>query len=157
MVLSGLSAKANEQKSILLKSQVLEAGDVNTSASMLAVIAVQNPKSTDKVLSAAVEMDKFLNTHYANAHDKSFQVEKLAIPALMEAMQQKAQKNAKSSFLLAKSMHITSRVKCTLAKEDDPTMRNVYDRYFSSFSQILSPKNTEFINSKSLQKTMYEI
>ena len=58
--------KANSQGGILRKDQMLEDLDISTSAAVLAVIAAHHPDQTNKIVTAALEMNRYLDTYYPN-------------------------------------------------------------------------------------------
>ena len=133
--------KANKQKDLLLKHQMLTDGDVVRSVSMLFALAKQKPQSTDKVVTAALEMDKYFRLYYKHSKNEMLETEKLSLPAMLEVIKPQILKTVKDPQLVKMSNVLISRAKGDLTSDVEPTRRNKYDCYFSTYQQIMAYEN----------------
>jgi len=141
--------KANAQKDMLLQNQMLKEGDVLKSANMLLAFAIGNPKSTDKVVNAAVEMNRYLNFYYKNALNS----EKLAIPAMLEALEPNIQKNA-SEHSKATTKRLVDKAKEAIHQDQDKDRRDIYDGYLSGYKNVMNGYHKEIHKPLSNQKVI---
>ena len=126
--------KANSQNGILLKHQKLEVGDISSSVSTLLVMAAQSPSQTNKVVKAALEMNKYLNIHYANLSSEDFNAEKLTIPAMLDTLEPQIKQNVKDPSLITKVHFLVAKTK----KDFDKDSPNNYNTCVSVYKDVVS-------------------
>ncbi len=125
--------KTNNQKGILFKHQMLRDGDITRSVAMLLAASKQNTQSTDKVATAALEMNKYLNLYYGQHSNEVLNVQRLAIPAMLDVLESNIQKNVPDSNIVEKAHLIVSKTKQVLNNDTAPLRRNIYDSYVSAY------------------------
>lgn len=148
--------KVNEQKGLLFRHQMLNSGEVGASTALLLAMAQQSPQVTNKVVKAALGINQYLNTYYADSKNQLLNAEKLAVPAMLEALKPQIQKNVKDSSLCTKAFLLISKTKSALEQEMNPLNRNIYDNFVSSYAQTLS-SGTHSNPPMQKPRTVYEV
>ena len=128
--------KANSQDGILRKDQMLEDLDISTSVAVLAVVAAHHPNQTNKIVTAALEMNKYLDTYYPNKSNIHFNCEKLAIPALLDGLETQINQYVKDPILITKANCLVNYTKQNLMQDSSATRRNAYDHFYAYTDNI---------------------
>lgn len=114
----------------------LHPGAISESTSMLLSAAVQNPQTTDKVVSAALQMNTYLRKYYPTL--ESLNDEKMMLPAMLEALEPHIAKYGKSHILQAQAHHFVESAKKALCQDDNNTIgRTKYSSFVEGYQGVM--------------------
>ena len=129
--------KANSQGGILRKDQMLEDRDISSSVDVLAVVAAHHPNQTNKIVTAALEMNRYLDTNYPNKSNEHFDCEKLAIPALLDVLKKQIKQHVKDQILITKAKCLVDNTKQNIMQDSSATRRNAYEGHFDAYTDTI--------------------
>lgn len=127
--------KANDQDSILLSHQMINNASITQSTAVLFSIAKQNPHLTDKVVTAALNINTYLNKHYKNSNNRSLNAQKLAVPAMLETLREQIQNCVHDNILMGRAYVLISETKSQI--KNDETKSAIYNGYFTGYKATL--------------------
>ena len=120
----------------LPNDQRLHPGAITESAGMLLSAAAQNPQATDKVVSAALQMNIYLNKYYPTV--ESLTDEKMRIPAMLEVLKPHIDKYCQSEFLKKNAERVVKLSKAALNQEVDTMGRTKYSMLTEGYQTMLN-------------------
>ena len=126
----------DENRKVLPNQMKLHQGAISKSTSMLLSAALQNPQATDKVVSAALQMNIYLKKYYPTL--ESLNDERMMLPAMLEALEPHIEKYGKNHLLQAQAHHVVKTTKEALCQDVNNTIgHTVYSNFVEGYQGVM--------------------